>query len=448
MSSRPFIPTYLNPSSMKNPKFLLLVFICLNQLHAQEVLSLEQAIAHVLKNNYDILISKNDIDIAKNDVSPGNAGMLPSISLSAGGSLSGSNTQQEFVTGNSVDNKSARSDNINSGIALNWTLFDGLKMFVSYDKLKETHYNTHLLSKIQIENAVAETIGIYYEIVRQKLLVEFYDSTLTLYDQRQQIAKVRWEIGKAPKTDYLQAQIDLNSWISRRILESARLSELKYSLNRKMNQAQDIDFDVIEEIYVNVNLKLPDVRSSSSFMNRSILQKKSEIALTEFSLQEFKAQRYPEISLLANYNFSRTNNQAGFLLYNQNLGWNLGLSARWNLFDGLNLKRNIRNAGIRLQNAQLNYEDQRSEIDQNVYTSFTKYKSSLDRLRLDGINLELAKENLDISFESFRLGRATTIEVKEAQRNYEEAKISLLQTRYEAKLAETELVRLQGELVR
>jgi outer membrane protein len=404
---------------MKKPKLIVLFFLCLYQLNGQDILSLDDVISRVLKNNYGILISKNDIDIAKNDVSPGNAGMLPSISLSAGGSLSGSNTQQEFVTGNSVDNKSARSDNINSGIALNWTLFDGLKMFVSYDKLKETHYNTHLLSKIQIENAVAETIGIYYEIVRQKLLVEFYDSTLTLYDQRQQIAKVRWEIGKAPKTDYLQAQMDLNTWISRRILESARLSELKYSLNRKMNQAQEIDFDVTDEIYVNVNLKLPDVKSSSTFMNRSILQKKSEIAISEFSLQEYKASRYPEISLLANYNFSRTNNQAGFLLFNQNLGWNLGISARWNLFDGFNLNRNIRNAGIRLQNARFQYEDQKSEIEQNVYTSFKKYKSSLERLRLDGINMELAKENLSISFESFRLGKATTIELKEAQQNYE-----------------------------
>jgi outer membrane protein len=178
---------------MKKPKLIVLFFLCLYQLNGQDILSLDDVISRVLKNNYGILISKNDIDIAKNDVSPGNAGMLPSISLSAGGSLSGSNTQQEFVTGNSVDNKSARSDNINSGIALNWTLFDGLKMFVSYDKLKETHYNTHLLSKIQIENAVAETIGIYYEIVRQKLLVEFYDSTLTLYDQRQQIAKDGFE---------------------------------------------------------------------------------------------------------------------------------------------------------------------------------------------------------------------------------------------------------------
>jgi outer membrane protein len=242
--------------------------------------------------------------------------------------------------------------------------------------------------------------------------------------------------------------MDLNTWISRRILESARLSELKYSLNRKMNQAQEIDFDVTDEIYVNVNLKLPDVKSSSTFMNRSILQKKSEIAISEFSLQEYKASRYPEISLLANYNFSRTNNQAGFLLFNQNLGWNLGISARWNLFDGFNLNRNIRNAGIRLQNARFQYEDQKSEIEQNVYTSFKKYKSSLERLRLDGINMELAKENLSISFESFRLGKATTIELKEAQQNYEETKISMLQTNYEAKLAETELLRLMGDLVR
>jgi outer membrane protein TolC len=433
---------------MKKYKLNFLFILISTLISAQETLTLQQAIGLALQNNYSINISRNETEITKNNVSKGNAGMLPEINLNAGGSFSGNDTKQEFVTGNNVDKKNAQSNNINSGIELNWLVFDGLKMFISYDKLKELNRMNEFATKMQIENTIAEVINTYYDVVRQKQLLKFNESLISIYDERLRVAKTRWEVGKSAKTDFLQAQLDLNLQKTSRIKLKATLTELKTKLNQTLARQADTDFDVTDIIDIDKNIKLEELGSAAMKMNTSLLFYQSNISVNEFSLKEYQSERYPNVSFNANYNFSKTNNQAGFLLYNQNLGWNVGLSASWNLFNGYNTSRNIKNAKISLKNAQLQLDNIKTEIQSSLYKSFRNYQASLEALALEEENANLAKENMDILFESYKLGKANTLEFKEAQRSYEDALSNLFQTRYDAKLAETELLKLKGELVR
>src|SRR5690606_8455699 len=63
------------------------------------LLTLEEAIAIGLQNNYDIIISKNDVRIASNNNSIIMAGFLPTASLNATQNNSINNTRQEFFNG-------------------------------------------------------------------------------------------------------------------------------------------------------------------------------------------------------------------------------------------------------------------------------------------------------------------------------------------------------------
>ena len=74
---------------------VLLLFLKVN-LFAQEKLSLQQAIETGLKNNYSILISKNDLEISKNIVSIGNAGALPQLNLSFSQTNSVNDIKQKY----------------------------------------------------------------------------------------------------------------------------------------------------------------------------------------------------------------------------------------------------------------------------------------------------------------------------------------------------------------
>ena len=69
-------------------------------------------------------------------------------------------------------------------------------------------------------------------------------------------------------------------------------------------------------------------------------------------------------------------------------------------------------------------------------------------LDLEETNILLAKENVNIQLELFRLGGSTIIQLRDAQLSLADAYDRLIEARYNTKLAETELMRLKGELIK
>ena len=70
---------------MKRKQIILtfLIFLGLGSLHAQEELSLGQAISRALENNYQIRIGDLNVEIARNNNAWGTVGAYPSINLGA-----------------------------------------------------------------------------------------------------------------------------------------------------------------------------------------------------------------------------------------------------------------------------------------------------------------------------------------------------------------------------
>jgi outer membrane protein TolC len=69
-------------------------------------------------------------------------------------------------------------------------------------------------------------------------------------------------------------------------------------------------------------------------------------------------------------------------------------------------------------------------------------------LALELENIELARENVTIQLERFRQGVSTYLELREAQISMLQANARLISAMYNTKVAETELLRLKGDLVR
>ena len=88
------------------------------------------------------------------------------------------------------------------------------------------------------------------------------------------------------------------------------------------------------------------------------------------------------------------------------------------------------------------------QLDANAATAFAQYQNFLQLLDLEETTIQLARQNVAITLERYRLGLLTPLTLREAQRNELDAETRLLDIRYAAKQAETALRRLSGELVR
>ena len=69
-------------------------------------------------------------------------------------------------------------------------------------------------------------------------------------------------------------------------------------------------------------------------------------------------------------------------------------------------------------------------------------------LALELQNLADAKELQSISLERYRIGKAAMLETIETQNNLEEAQARYIQALFDMKMAETDLLRAEGSLVK
>ena len=240
-------------------KSLILMVFCLAKANAQEVLTLEDAVKIALENNYEIKIAANNLDIDKTNVAIGNAGMLPRVSADVVDNNSLQNTTQTRLDGTIISLDNAKNNNLNYGVALDWTIFDGFKMFAKYDQLKEFQKLGDTELKQTIIQKVSDVNSIYFDLVQQQQNLSHLDSTIVISKKRLIFTENRYTIGKGSKLDVLNAQVDLNTDLGNLIKQKQSYANAKTLLNQVMARELNADFIVTEIITVDNSLMLEEL---------------------------------------------------------------------------------------------------------------------------------------------------------------------------------------------
>ena len=415
---------------------------------AQGQFTIEEAIQLGIKNNYNILVANNNAAIAGNNNTLGNAGMLPVVDINASTTFATNATKQDFNTGTSVDKAGVKSNNITSGIYVTWTLFNGLKMSATHEQLSMLEAMGKLTSKIQIENTVEAIVVAYYNAVKQKQLIKGLNENIKISEERLTIAQKKFEIGSGSKLDVLQAKTDKNAQTSLLYRQKTVLDELKANLNQLMARPVETEFEVGDSIPVSFQLKYEDLKGNYQKTNLNLQLAQENISLYKQQLRATKGDLFPVINLNANYLFSRAENQAGLILLNRNLGFNYGLTASWRIFNGFTLNNRIKNAQLQVENASLNFTNSQTQIEQQLLIAFKRFQDDQKILDLEEDNLKLVRESVNIALERFRVGTSNTLELQTIQQTFEDALTRLEEARLNAKVSETTLMKLNGNLVK
>ena len=418
---------------------------------AQRLLTLEEAIATALQYNYDIILSKNDSAVAALDYSYRNAIFLPRVNGNLGANWNRNNQKQDFNNGTKREGD-VKTNNVLSSLTLSWTLFDGGKMFVTRDKAEELVRLGELGIKDQVINTVATVINTYYDIVRQKQQLRAVEETMSISQTRVDLSQRKLDIGVGAKPDVLQSKVDLNAQKAAQLRQLTLIQQLKETLNQTMNVASGSAYDVSDSIPINPNISLGDIQNNIENTNTTLQYLKKNIDIANLTVRERKAERFPIVSFNSAYNFNRTNNDIALNpnlpIFNRNRGYNYGFTATIPILNNRNTQRLIRQAELNVQYQQLIFNNQKSLLNLGVLNAFQDYQLQQQALELEESNILLAKENVSIILETYRLGQATYLQLREAQKSLEDAYTRLIAARYNTKLAETELLRLKGDLVR
>ncbi len=426
--------------------------ISISSVQAQQMITLQEAIAAGLQSNYDILLVSNDSVAAAMDKRYVIGAFLPNINATVGTLWTTSAQKQKFDSRPEVQGSGIKTGNINAAMNLNWTLFDGLRMFATKQKVDELYALGQINLKAQVVNTTAEVVNNYYLIVRQKQMLKALEEQMSISEERVKLADRKLSVGLGTKPELLQAKVDLNAQIATHLQQQTTIIQLKDRLNQLTGMQLPAVYEVADSIPLNLDLNIADIQNGIETTNFSILQAMKNADIARVALKEFKGDRWPVISFVSAYNFTRNENQNNInpfaSTYSSNKGYNFGFTAAIPLLNNFSVNRNIQQAKLDVEYQDIVVAKQKSLVNVWVKVAYNSYRYQVTALELEEENIELAKENVMIALERFRLGVSTYLELREAQKSLQDAYDRLIGARYNTKLSETELLRLKGELVR
>lgn len=427
-------------------------FFVIGSTHAQGVITLEQVIALALEDNYDVKLAKNFERSASTDNAYTAGGFLPVITATGTKVWNNNDQRQVFAdTVRQADN--VKSNNVSGNVQLTWTLFDGTKMFATRQRIAEIERQGELNVKNQMVNTIANVVTNYYNIVRQKQQLKAIREQTLVNEERVKLADRKLEVGIGGKPELLQAKVDLNAQRTLALQQETLIAQLKDQLNGLVGLKLPVPYDVSDTILLNLDLRMEDITENAEQDNFGLRATKKNIDIAYLALNERRAERFPILSFNSTYTYSRTENATivnpfTTPLLNRNKGYNYGFSLTLPILNGFTTQRLVQQAKINVNRQQLLYDQQKQQVDVGIRNAYVSYDNAKKILVVEEENILLAKENVMIALESFKRGIATFIELRTAQQSLADGYNRLIAARYNAKVAETELLRLNGSLLK
>ncbi len=431
---------------MKNLGIIWLLMLACSGSQAQGLLTVQEAVEIALENNYEIKLSSNDLRIAEENVTYGNAGMLPNVTGNFSQSNSVQNSRQTQSNGDERSLRNAKNNSMSVGVSVGWTIFDGFGMFSRYDQLKELRKQGEFELKKTVLTTVSDVISTYYTIVEQQNLLLAIDSSINISKERLKTAENRFSIGKASRLEVLNVQVNLNEDESSRLRQADVVKNLKINLNSLMARELSIDFDVERDVEYDDTLIFEDLLTKARTHNPDLQIIAVNKRMAELEVKRVRAGRYPVVRLTTGYNLSESESSLGFVSSSNSRGLNYGVTASINLFDGFNQRRNERNAKIQLESADLLIQQQDLMVRTAISTAFQTYQTNLSLARLEDNNAAIARQNLNITLEKYRIGTISAVEFRDAQENFINAISRFNSARLQAKLSELQLKEIIGNI--
>ncbi len=438
-------------SPVKNNSLIVLsvLLLGLRFANAQEVYDLSRCIETGLERNFNLKVVRNTEEISVNNYSAGNAGMLPEITATNryGGTLN--TTQQNYPDGTDITNRNIHNRTGSANVQMGMTIFRGFQVQNTYQKLGQQAELDGLKTQMAIENLVADIVSEYNYYLQQLTLYENLAYSVSLSRERERIDEQRYLLGSGSKMQLLQSMVYLNADSSRLARQSEVLRSSQIRLNELM-AAENLGEEITLKdslIHINKNLEYDGLLDKTMDENTGLQIALKNQVITELDYKIIESRSYPYLNLTSGYGYNYNAYQTGTLLNQHVHGMNYGLTLGMDIFDGFNRRREKSNARIQIENRQIQHKEVEQSIKGDLLTIFYAYENNLRLLKLEEQNLEVARENLEIAVERYKLGSLAGLELREVQKSLLDAEERLISVKYLTKIAEISLLQISGRIM-
>jgi outer membrane protein len=412
---------------------------------AQELLTLEQAIAKTLEHNYDIRISDVTAQQAQTNNTWGNAGLLPSLNGVAGANASSNNADLEFVDGTRITRNNALNYGYSGSLGISWTVFAAGRVYLVKKQLNALQQISEVQLKAQVQASISQVIQAYSQVVYNQQQMVAIDTAIELARARMDLSKAKFDIGTSPKVDYLQGRVDFNASRSLHFSQVAGLETARANLNAIMGEDETRTYSVADSLVLNLALQPVD-KERLRDLNLTLDAARRTAELSKIETRIARTALFPTLGVNGGYAYSYVRSQAGQFVFNRSYGPTGSASLNIPIFQGGNLRRQVKIASLQAMSDQLVYERQSTQLGSQYRSAWKSYETAVSTYELEEESIGYARENLDIQKARFKVGIATTLELREAENSYVQALARKYVAAYNVKVNETRVLELENKL--
>jgi len=435
--------------------FLILVLGCTSVGISQQVmrLTLDECVKIALENNPQILQSEFYRKMSGKDVTIALSNFLPNVSADMGYNHStvgpSSRMRIDPRSGIPVPEQpyEIKSWSSSAGASVNQTLFNGGYNYFNFAQarnMKKSAEYGHASTKQEIIYRVKER---YYNLLKQQQLLQVQHKALESAKESLRLSKTMFEVGKASKSDELQAQV-LKDQAELAVIEQENILSIAQS---SLNHVLGFEVDKVIEISDNMELKeieftYDKAMELSRMYNPELIKSQYDLKASKNYIGIAMSSFLPNVSAYAGYSwrhedFGRINE-----MLDKDYNWYAGVSLSIPIFQGLSRVANMSKAKLNYNYNQEIYIQTQKDIDLELKESYFLLKQAKKKISVTEIAVESAETNLKLAQEKFRVGSGTMLEITDAQVNNTEAQSNHIQALYEYMLNVARLQKAMGQL--
>lgn len=402
-------------------------------LLAQDRLSLEDAIARALTNNYGLTISKLESDIAATNNTWEAVGAYPTIT----------GTAQYNFSKELIDSPKNTASALGASVDGGWTIFNGFRIRTS-KRMNEYRYDLSKGSEsVQIENCISDVTLNYYAYILENKLLAFQKTLYLISKDRYERDKQSVELGRLGTYELVQSEsaylTDYQSYIS----QERRVRMALNNLNLAMGVDVNMKWNISNEVNVpNKEYAIGQLFELMTRNNNTLKNQYINLKISEENIEYAKGDVLPKVDIKAGgrYNLNTSAGGNSFQPY-------AGLTLSTTIFAGNMKKRNIEIANIQSKIVDTSIEQMKRELSTKLMNEFDNYDYNRRLASLAEREMEISKLNLDLSLEKYNNGSISSFDFRFVQLAYQKSTYNHLQIIYSIIKANTELSRLVGSFI-
>ena len=404
-------------------------------------MSLQSAVALAQKNSPLAVNARGQVRSTRAAVRSAYAAFLPTLEVQA------TNTQNSPAgvvvdsTGHVFSGKWQNSQGFSTGLEL----FDGLSRLyqIRANKAQVTAARANEVTQtFQIALLVSQQ---YFAVLAAKESESAAQAELEQAQQQLAVSRAKVLAQTVTKSDSLRAIIQVGT--ARLALLQARndLQTANATLTRLVGEPYKVTANAADTAggpTVDVDsAKLVQLAENSPAVQQAQAQQVAATAQYRAS----HAPYFPNISVA--YNRARYHSDSSFNLANggYNYSGTLRFTVSYPLFNGLTREQDVVDAQVAEQNAAAEAQDAVLLAQQNLVSYIGTLRTTQEQIGIQQVSVAAAEEDLRVQQQRYQLGASILLDVLTSQTQLTQARLALIQARYNYRVAKAQLEALIGQ---